>query len=579
MNTPVIEFNRLKKNLKKDLSSQKEVRIALLADTASQMLTQAIKGYGIEQHVHYNIFEADYNQIERQVFDPASELYAFAPQFVFIFRSSEKLVKEFYKKDVPAKEAFASHIAAHTAQLYETITERTGAKVIFSNYTEINDGVFGNYASKVKSSFVYQVKKLNLLLMDLSQSYKNFFLNDIASLIQQTGYHFSFDVKPYINAEMVYSIDFLPYVAKNTYDIIAAISGSFKKCVILDLDNTTWGGIIGDDGLEGIQVGSLGLGKAFTELQLWVKELRKRGVIVAVCSKNTDEIAREPFIQHPEMVLRLDDIAVFVANWETKVDNIRHIQSILNIGFDAMVFLDDNPFEREMVKQGIPDITVPELPEDPSEYLLYLRQLNLFETASFTEEDGARTQQYQEEAMRTTLQKSFTSENDFLESLDMECEVKAFDAFTIPRIAQLSQRSNQFNLRTVRYTDAEVTATSANEAHHTLSFSLRDKYGDYGLIAYVILHEQEAGTLFIDSWVMSCRVLKRGMERFTLERILAIAKEKGFNRVTGEYIPTKKNGLVKEHYASLGFSDGGNNLWHIDTGSPLTEQPIFITVK
>ncbi len=175
--------------------------------------------------------------------------------------------------------------------------------------------------------------------------------------------------KMYISADMVFSIDILPDLAEQLHKVIQAIAGSFKKCLILDLDNTTWGGIIGDDGMEGIQIGDLGLGKAFTDLQLWAKELKKRGIIIAVCSKNTESIAKEPFISHPDMKLRLDDIAVFVANWETKVDNIRHIQSILNIGFDSMVFLDDNPFEREMVKQNIPDITVPDLPEDPAEYM------------------------------------------------------------------------------------------------------------------------------------------------------------------------------------------------------------------
>jgi FkbH-like protein len=350
----------------------------------------------------------------------------------------------------------------------------------------------------------------------------------------------------------VSSIDFLPLLGKNTVDIIQAVLGKFKKCLILDLDNTLWGGIIGDDGIENIQIGSLGIGKAFTEIQLWVKELKKRGIIIAVCSKNDELIAKEPFEKHPDMVLRLDDIAVFVANWENKVDNIKYIQSILNIGYDSMVFLDDDPFERNMVQSQIPQITVPELPEDPAEYLNYLRTLNLFETASHTEKDEQRTQQYQQEAKRHVAQKMFTNENGFLSTLEMVSTVKPFDKFTIPRVAQLTQRSNQFNLRTIRYTEEEIQQIAASKDYYTFSFTLQDKFGDNGLVSIIILKKQNEA-LFIDTWIMSCRVLKRGMENFVLNEIAKLAKQDGYKELIGEYIPTAKNGLVKDHYSYLGF--------------------------
>jgi FkbH-like protein len=216
----------------------------------------------------------------------------------------------------------------------------------------------------------------------------------------------------------------------------------------------------------------------------------------------------EPFEKHPDMVLRLSDIAVFVANWGNKVDNIRHIQSVLNIGFDSMVFLDDNPFERNIVRLGIPDICVPELPEDPAEYMPYLRTLNLFETASFSGEDKNRTEQYQVEAKRVTLQKSFANEDEFLTNLQMKSKVSAFDKFSIPRIAQLSMRSNQFNLRTVRYTEQDIETLISNNDYDTIYFTLEDKYGEYGLISLIILRRLDDRRLFIETWLMSCRVLK-----------------------------------------------------------------------
>lgn len=253
------------------------------------------------------------------------------------------------------------------------------------------------------------------------------------------------------------------------------------------------------------------------------------------------------------MLLALDDIAVFVANWQNKVDNIRTIQQILNIGFDSMVFLDDNPFERNMVREHLPEVTVPELPEDPGDYLEYLYSENLFETVSYSAGDKDRTKQYQVEAKRVSLSKSFTDEKDFLKSLDMVSEVKGFDSFNIPRVAQLSQRSNQFNLRTIRYTEAEITAIKDNPEYLDFSFTLSDKFGDNGLICVLILKRMAPDTLFIDTWLMSCRVLKRGMENFVLNTVVEHARQKGVEYIIGEYLPTQKNKMVEEHYSNLGF--------------------------
>lgn len=549
----------------------------MLSDTASQLLHNAIKGYGYEVGVNFEVYEADYDQIDLQIFDPSSELYEFAPEYVFINRSTEKLFKDFCKQDRYTQSTYAAHVLAKTQNYCNTLAGRMKAKVIINTYPEINDGVFGNFSAKTQSSLLYQVRKINIGLMELAQKEKNLFICDLAVLQAQLGHKYVFDAKMYINADMVYSLDFLPVIAKNVTDIVQSIAGSFKKCLILDLDNTTWGGIIGDDGMEGIQVGYLGAGKIYTELQLWARQLKRRGIILCICSKNTEEIAREPFESHPDMVLRMDDIAVFVANWETKVDNIRHIQSVLNIGFDSMVFLDDNPFEREMVRTGIPEITVPELPEDPAEYMFFLRGLNLFETASYTEEDETRTKQYQEEAQRNTLLKSFENESDFLASLEMTSDVRRFDTFSIPRVAQLTQRSNQFNLRTVRYTEEDVKQIAADDASVGLTFTLADKFGDHGLIAVIILKKEDEDTLFVDTWIMSCRVLKRGMENFTLNTIVDYAKVNGYKKIVGEYLPTKKNGIVKEHYSSLGFVPAGDK-WELDV-TDYKKKDTFVAIK
>ena len=377
------DFLQLKKNIKKDFSSLRTIKLAVLGDTATQFLTQALKGLGYDNGFNLEIWEADFNQIERQVYDLSSDLYEFKPEMVIVFQSSHKLLGKYNKIKPDQYTLFAANELEVIENIYSNLTSNLNAKVIYYNYTEIDDAIFGNYANKTESSFLYQLRKLNYELMLLASKKPNLYLCDISSIQNQVGKLNFFQPSMYISTEMVLSIDVLPKVASKTINLINTINGKFKKCVILDLDNTTWGGIIGDDGIEKIQIGSLGIGKAFSEFQYWIKKLKDRGIIVAVCSKNTESIAKEPFEKHPDMVLRLSDISVFIANWDNKVDNIHQIQSILNIGFDSMVFLDDNPFERNIVKENIPEICVPELPEDPADYLEYLYELNLFRNSFF----------------------------------------------------------------------------------------------------------------------------------------------------------------------------------------------------
>lgn len=546
-------LRELKKLAREELNVPK-VKVALLGDTATQLLVTAIKGEAVDRGLSLDIYEGEYNQVERQLMDPTSELYEFDAELTVIFQSTHKLGEYHSSLSIEKQEQLAEERLSFISSLCES-PSFVNKKIIYFNYPEIEDTVFGSYANKVISSFSYQVRKLNYELMNLSRKYPNLYICDIAGLQNMFGRRFLFAPNVYMTTEMVLSVNALPYTASRVVDIIAAIKGQFKKCLILDLDNTVWGGVIGDDGLEGIELGhGLGIGKAFTEFQMWVKKLKQRGIIICVASKNNEETAKEPFEKHPDMVLKLDDIAVFQANWETKVDNIRTIQSILNIGFDSMVFLDDNPFERNIVRENIPGITVPELPDDPAMYLEYLYSLNLFETASYSNADKDRTKQYQVEAKRVSLSKTFTNEADFLKSLNMVSKVSGFTKFNMPRVAQLSQRSNQFNLRTVRYTETDIESMAKDPDVIDLSFTLEDKFGDNGLIAVVIMKKQDEKTLFVDTWFMSCRVLKRGMENFTLNTMVEYAKAKGYKKIIGEYIPTPKNKMVEQHYPNLGFS-------------------------
>ncbi|TWJ01710.1 HAD superfamily phosphatase (TIGR01681 family)/FkbH-like protein [Mucilaginibacter frigoritolerans] len=552
------DFNQLKKKLKRDFSSFKKIKVALLGDTATQFLSMALRATGFDLKLDLDIWEADFNQIESQVFDPCSALYAHNPEVVIIYKSSHKLLEKYNKLSVEHYQNLADEELDVIKSLVVQLNHENNIKIVFYNYAEIDDAVFGNYASKTPSSFLYQLRKLNYELMKYASNNAAFHLVDLSTLQNQYGKEIFFNAQFYINSEMVLSFNILPHVAARTLDLLSALEGKFKKCLILDLDNTLWGGVIGDDGVENIQLGALGIGKAFTAFQYWVKKLKNRGVIIAVCSKNTESVAKEPFEKHSDMVLHLEDIAVFVANWENKADNIRYIQNVLNISFDSMVFLDDNAFERNIVKQNIPELTVPELPEDPSKYLEYLYSLNLFETVSSSHEDVQRTKLYQTEAKRAAIQHQYTNIDDFFKKLEMYSLVEPLNKFNIPRVAQLSQRSNQFNLRTIRYDESELSTLSESEGIFSFIFGLEDKFGDNGLISIVILKKETNDTVFIDTWLMSCRVLKRGMESFVMNTIVEAAKKNGFKHIKGEYIPTAKNAMVKNHYADLGFTTNGD---------------------
>src|SRR5258708_3012350 len=402
-------FQHLNQNLDKDFSSFPTRRLALLGDSSTQFLARAIRAYGYEERFNFQVFEADFDQLDRQILDRGSELYASNPDYIILYPSAERLCNRFAIAPPAYKERISGQVLAEVQHWWEAIARHCQARIIHFNFIEINDAVFGNFAAKTASSFLYQIKKINFDLMTLAQSQKHAFIADVAGLSNQIGYASVHDPRLYATSKMAFALDFLPLVAKAVTDIIKAASGNLHKCLILDLDNTLWGGVIGDDGMENIQLGELGMGPAFDDLQLWARALKDRGIILAVCSKNDEQTAKQPFREHPDMILRLDDIAVFVANWNNKADNIKHIQQALNIGFDSMVYLDDSPFERNLVRELLPAVTVPELPDDPAMVVPHLRSLNLFETASLSKEDLQRTRQYQEEINRHDFQRTFTS--------------------------------------------------------------------------------------------------------------------------------------------------------------------------
>ncbi len=535
------------------------LKVALLGDVSTGYLSKSIRKLFKDKNQEFELFEAEYDQIDIQVKNIDSELHAFDSDYVVIYMSSEKLLKNFYELDVNNRTNFAETISDELSTYWEKLSH---LRVVQFNFVMIPQKIYGNTSFKFDLSFEYQIRKLNLLLAEKAFE-KNIDIVDIDQLQSQIGRSSFFNTKQYYLGDIAISSDYSERVAKEIVNIISVNLGSTTKAVILDLDNTLWGGVVADEGINRIQLGSLGVGKVYTDIQKYMLELKKRGIILCICSKNDIELAKEPFEKHPDMILKLEDISVFCANWQDKASNVREIKEILNIGYDSIVFIDDNPFERNIVREFYPDVKVPELPKDPSKYLEFLISENLFETLSVSSEDAKRTTLYKEEALRVQKKKTYLNIDDYLRSLHMICSVEKVNEYDLPRISQLTMRSNQFNLRTFRYTEQDIKKFYDSKKYELLAYKMKDDFGDYGLVGVVIL-EYKSDTAFIDTFIMSCRVLKRGMEQFISNNIIEKCSENNIRTVLSEYIPTRKNSMVKNLYNALGYEMLENNHYKIE---------------
>ncbi len=549
-----------------------EIHLAVCGSCSTQFFSEATEGYGKLCGLNLRVLDADYNQIEPQLLDPDSKTYTFHPDFILLWFASEKLYEDFLDRTPEKRTRFADEVIERIRQCWSFIKKNSKASILQMNFTEIDDKALGQLSCKTESTFIFQLRKLNALLQEEMSSASGVFPVDALSVQIDLGREKYFSDRLYYGAKMAASMDAFPFLAKAVIDVVKSLRGRLRKCVILDLDNTLWGGVIGDDGLNGIEIGELGKGHVFTNLQRWLKQLKEYGIILAVCSKNEETAAKEPFEKHEEMVLSLDDISVFVANWEDKAGNIRLIRDTLNIGMDSMVFLDDNPFERELVRQRFPEIEVPELPKDPSRWLTYLQRQNYFDTASCVRGEGDRSKFYQAEYERKRLEHTFESIDDYLKDLRMQGTAQPFEPLKYARISELTQRSNQFNLRTVRYTEEDIRRIAGDDRYFTLYYTLKDRFGDHGLVSVVILKKVSESDYFVDTWLMSCRVLKRGMEEYVMNRMVEEVRKRNCRIIQGEYIPTPKNKMVKDIYRIMGFTETGENRFQLDVDTYIPQK-------
>jgi FkbH-like protein len=578
------EILRKRHALKKELRKQTNLiptRIAILGGSTTteikSMLELFLLGHGIEP----TFYESGYNRYLEDVEFENPDLWNFKPNIVFIHTTWQNISEfpQLMEGESEVEERFRREMARFES-LWEKIHTALGALVIQNNFDLPRLRPLGNLEGSESFGRVNFVMRLNAEFANYARKNSRFLINDIHYLSAQVGQAAWFRNSYWYNFHMALSPTGTLALAQNLAAIVKAVYGKSKKCLVLDLDNTLWGGVIGDDGLQNIILGKdHAMGEAFLDFQRYVKNLQRRGILLAVCSKNDVDNAKEGF-SHPDSILKLEDFSVFKANWNPKPENIREIAAELNVGLDSMVFVDDNPAERALVEEQLPEVAVPNVGTDVSAFAEILEHERYFEVDKVVRDDLSRSAYYSSNAERSSAQARFSNYGEYLASLEMTAEIAPFPPVYMERITQLINKTNQFNLTTRRYTSSEVEAIAQDSAFVTLYGRLTDKFGDNGLVS-VLIGQVLDQTLHLDLWLMSCRVLKREMEFAMFDALVEKCQALGIRKIVGVYIPSKKNGLVSAHYAGLGFSSmggasEGRELWCYEVPSTYDPKTQYI---
>lgn len=548
------------------------VRLAILGGSTTDQLVQILELFLLNAGFAPTFYQSEYGRFyEDAVYDHA-HLASFKPDLVYLHTS---VLNIRHKPPISTTEAeLPGYVAAELArfiEIWDSLEANVGCQVIQNNFELPPNAILGNMDAVAAGGFTRFLALVNVAFAEHAAARPRLLLQDIHRISAEVGLSRWFDWDRYFSYKILLTPEANLELVRSLASIVRAIYGKSKKVLVLDLDNTVWGGVIGDDGPDNILIGrETPQAEAYTAFQQYALALRDRGILLAVSSKNTDSIAREGFA-HPDSVLALDHFSAFKANWNPKHENILDIAAELNLGVDSFVFADDNPAERAIVAAQIPGISVPDLGNQVTQYARILQSGRFFEPAGFSKEDLARNAAYAGNAQRNAQQAKFANYGEYLDSLEMTAEIDSFKPVYLERIAQLTNKTNQFNLTTRRYTLAEIDSTSADPAQIALYGKLTDKFGDNGLIA-IVVGRQHADSLHLDLWLMSCRVLKRDMEFAMLDALATRALARGITHLLGTYLPTAKNGMVADLYDKLGFTPvpvpeglpAGATAWKLD---------------
>ena len=562
------------------------IRLAVLASSTVDHLLPAIRIAGLRRRLLIDAHSGAYGQYRQDLLDPTASLRQFAPQAVlFSLTAREAIAAVPLTATVAEVDATIAKLIGELRSLWQRAREIFNAAIVQQTFINATEQVFGSYDRLVPAAPARVVARLNDRLCEAAAQ-DGALLLDVARASERDGIDAWFDAGRWLQGKLEVAPQAAPLYGDFVARILAAQRGLSKKCLVLDLDNTLWGGVIGDDGLDGIVLGEgSAVGEAHLALQRYAKQLNERGVILAVCSKNNPEVAEAAFREHPEMLLRRSDIAVFLANWHDKTENLKAVATRLNIGLDSLVFVDDHPVERARVRQSLPMIAVPELPEDAAQFVRCIADAGYFEAVAFTSEDRHRAGQYAANAEREVLLGSAQSMDEFLRGLKMSVAFGPFTVVDHARIVQLINKTNQFNTTTRRYTSEEITYFANLPNALTLQFRLSDRFGDNGLVSAMILRStpDHEDVLEIDSWVMSCRVFGRQLEFEAMNIAVEAARQRGARAFIADYIASSKNEVIMALYPSFGFAavnetapTNGTTRWFLDFADYVTRETHII---
>jgi len=554
------------------------VRLAVLSSSTAEHLLPGIRVAGLRRGLAVEVYTGAYGLYLQELQDRNSGLQKFCPDvLVFAFHAQHLFGKLDVGLSADESGKLVESAARHIVGAWRLARRLTSGQIIQQTVVSTYRCLMGSNEHRLPGSGAVLVDRLNERIRWLAEE-EGVDVLAIDSYMARDGWDAWHDPGLWHLAKQEFSPLAGPAYGDLLMRLVDAQRGRSFKCLVLDLDNTLWGGSIGEDGMEGIQLGSgSALGEAYVAFQLYLRDLSRRGIVLAVCSKNDPVAARSPFDAHPEMVLRQADIACFVANWDDKAANLRTIAAQLGIGVDSLVFADDSPFERDLARRELPMVAVLELPEDPAYFARCIADAGYFEATRISAEDLARNDQYQNNLARQQLHAAHTDLAGYLKSLNMELHWAPFDGVSLQRVVQLCNKTNQFNLRTVRHTESQVLAIMQSADVLTLQLRLIDRFGDNGIIG-IVIGVLSGQSLRIDAWLMSCRVLGRRIEEATLNLIVEEARKLGASELQGEYLPTKKNDMVRDLYPRLGFSrvalrEDGSSLWVLPLSDYVANDP------
>ncbi|RKL61634.1 HAD-IIIC family phosphatase [Thermoanaerobacteraceae bacterium SP2] len=534
----------------------KEIKIFFLRSYTLENIETILKVECFKDNMYPKIKIGGFNQYFQEVLNTESDLFKFKPNIVIISIRLEDLFPELYKSSIIAKDILKQK-EHEILNMYETIInnikKNLDAFVLIDNFVPpiyMNNGI---YDFQITNGVINFIRLLNYKLVELKEKYKGVYINDLEHISSNLGNENIIDSKMWYLAKNPFNVNLYINLANVYVKYIKAIYGKKKKCIVLDLDNTLWGGIIGEDGFNGIKLGETYPGNCYKDFQIELLKLKQRGIILAINSKNNYDDAIEVINNHPDMILRERDFVSIKINWNDKASNIMDIARELNIGLDSMVFIDDNPVECEYVKEKLPEVVTIKLPENPIDLKNFIDGLDYFESLELTNEDRKKTDMYREQIQRENFKSNFDNIIDFYKNLNMIVTIKSIDDFYIPRVAQLTQKTNQFNLTTKRYTEEDIKKINQSGKYLIYVFNVEDKFGDYGTVGLVIIQKESDKIWYIDTFLMSCRVMNRMLENVMMGFIYEQAVKNSIETIIGEYIPTRKNIPVKDFYPKMGF--------------------------